>query len=161
MTVWLLLMVLVNAVPGLESSTKLNEFSTPEECQQEQERIGKDMADAYPGDTSFRIDCNKATKPDDSHINYTKIIRDWADTKHPGFSYTLKVMKVKQVEMPADSSNGPKISMVFQIVLNYVNGNSQSFIVFIGEDSRLYAWVETEIPNEGEPVEEFPEKDKT
>lgn len=54
---WLLLIVLLNMVPGLERSTVLNTFGTSEECQIERNRIGFDMAAAYPLDHTFDIVC--------------------------------------------------------------------------------------------------------
>lgn len=162
-TVWLLLMVLVSPVPGLETNTLLNKFDVEADCRTEEKRIGRDMADSYPGDTSFRIECQERTpKPVSTHVNYTEVLRGWADTRHPGFAYTLKALKVKKLEVPGDEKNAPKTSMVFQIVLNYISGESQSFIVFIGEDDlRVYAWVEVFVPvqDDDEPEETYPQKD--
>ena len=45
---WLLLIVLLNIVPGLDKSMVLNTFATPEGCQIERNRIGFAMAEAYP-----------------------------------------------------------------------------------------------------------------
>lgn len=163
-TVWLLFLVLLSPVPGIETNTKLNEFDSESVCHDEQERIGKEMAIAYPGDTSFRIECQSRTrKPVSTQVNYTEVLRGWADTRHPGFSYALKVNRVKKLEVPGSEQNAPKVSMVFQISLNYINGNSQSFIVFVGEDDlRVYAWVEVIVPDNDEaPTEEFPAKDQT
>jgi hypothetical protein len=54
---WLLIMVLLNIVPGLEKITVLNTFATSEECQIERNRIGFEMAAAYPYERDFVIAC--------------------------------------------------------------------------------------------------------
>jgi len=54
---WLLIMVLLNIVPGLEKITVLNTFATSEECQMERNRIGFAMAAAYPYERDFVIAC--------------------------------------------------------------------------------------------------------
>ena len=53
----MLIIVLLNIVPGLEIITVLNTFATSEECQIERNRIGFDMAEAYPYDRDFVIAC--------------------------------------------------------------------------------------------------------
>ena len=55
--VWLLVIILLNIVPGLERVTVLNTFVTSEECQSEQNRIGFEMAKAYPNEHDFVIAC--------------------------------------------------------------------------------------------------------
>lgn len=54
---WLLVIVLLNIVPGLERVTVLNTFATSEECQIERNRIGFEMAKAYPNERDFVIAC--------------------------------------------------------------------------------------------------------
>ena len=54
---WLLIIVLLNIVPGLEKITVLNTFATSEECQTERNRIAFEMAAAYPNDRDFVIAC--------------------------------------------------------------------------------------------------------
>ncbi len=54
---WLLIMILLNTVPGLEKITVLNTFTTSEECQSERNRIGFEMAAAYPYERDFVIAC--------------------------------------------------------------------------------------------------------
>ncbi|MEK6641299.1 MAG: hypothetical protein AABZ17_11605 [Nitrospirota bacterium] len=50
-------MILLNTVPGLEKITVLNTFTTSEECQSERNRIGFEMAAAYPYERDFVIAC--------------------------------------------------------------------------------------------------------
>jgi hypothetical protein len=54
---WLLIMVLLNTVPGLEKIMVLNTFATPEQCQIERNRVGFEMAEAYPYERDFVIAC--------------------------------------------------------------------------------------------------------
>jgi hypothetical protein len=54
---WLLIMILLNTVPGLEKITVLNTFTTSEECQSERNQIGFEMAAAYPYERDFVIAC--------------------------------------------------------------------------------------------------------
>ncbi len=61
-TVWVLLIILLTAVPGVsqgivKGSVLLNTFTTQEACQQERNRIGFEMAEAYPGENDFLILC--------------------------------------------------------------------------------------------------------
>ena len=57
MSQWLLLIVLFSTVPGLDEFMVLNTFTTSEECQSERNRIGFDMAAAYPYERDFVIAC--------------------------------------------------------------------------------------------------------
>jgi len=59
---WLLLMVLLNVVPGLDKNTVLNMFATAEECQIERNRIGFAMAEAYPHERDFVIICQLSSR---------------------------------------------------------------------------------------------------
>lgn len=54
---WLLIMVLLNNVPGLDKIMVLQTYATSEECQSERNRVGFDMAAAYPNDRDFVIAC--------------------------------------------------------------------------------------------------------
>ena len=56
-SMWLLVIVLLNIVPGLNNVTVLNTFATAEECQIERNRIGFEMAAAYPNERDFVIAC--------------------------------------------------------------------------------------------------------
>src|ERR1700704_2396713 len=56
-SMWLLVIVLLNIVPGLNKVTVLNTFATAEECQIERNRIGFEMAAAYPNERDFVVAC--------------------------------------------------------------------------------------------------------
>ena len=56
-SMWLLVIVLLNFVPGLNKVTVLNTFATAEECQIERNRIGFEMAAAYPNERDFVVAC--------------------------------------------------------------------------------------------------------
>ena len=53
----MLMIVLLNIVPGLDKIMLLNTFATSEECQIERNRIGFEMAAAYPYERDFVIAC--------------------------------------------------------------------------------------------------------
>ena len=59
---WLLIMVLLNIGPGLGTITVLKTYGTFEECQSERNRIGYEMAAAYPDDHDFEIACRARPK---------------------------------------------------------------------------------------------------
>ena len=54
---WILVITLLNAVPGLDKTMKLETYATAQECQSERNRIGYEMAAAYPYDRDFVIAC--------------------------------------------------------------------------------------------------------
>jgi hypothetical protein len=54
---WILVMILLNTVPGLDKIMKLETYATSQECQDERNRIGYEMAAAYPYDRDFVIAC--------------------------------------------------------------------------------------------------------
>lgn len=56
---WLLVILLLEVVPGLDPITVLHTFATFDECQTERNRIGFDMAASYPYERTFTIGCMK------------------------------------------------------------------------------------------------------
>lgn len=58
---WLLVIVLLSNVPGLDKMIKLETYATSEECQIERNRIGYEMAAAYPYERDFVIACQLST----------------------------------------------------------------------------------------------------
>ena len=55
---WLLIMVLLNnGVPGLDKIMVLQTYATSQECQIERNRVGYEMAAAYPYERDFVIAC--------------------------------------------------------------------------------------------------------
>lgn len=61
---WFLIIVLLNTVPGLDKITVLQTYPTYQECQIERNRIGYEMAAAYPYDRDFVIACRLDQKHD-------------------------------------------------------------------------------------------------
>jgi hypothetical protein len=59
---WLLLIVLLNMAPGFSKSTVLGTYATAEECQSERNRIGFEMAAAYPNERDFVVVCQLRPK---------------------------------------------------------------------------------------------------
>jgi len=56
---WLLVIILLSQVPGLDKITVLKTFPTYQACKEERNRIGFDMAESYPETANFTIDCIK------------------------------------------------------------------------------------------------------
>ena len=61
---WLLIMILLNDVPGFDKIMVLNTFATSQECQTERNRVGYEMAEAYPYERDFVIACQLNRKYD-------------------------------------------------------------------------------------------------
>jgi len=59
---WILVIVLLTNVPGLDKIMKLETYATYQECQIERNRIGYEMAAAYPNDRDFVIACQLSRK---------------------------------------------------------------------------------------------------
>lgn len=59
---WLLTLILLNDVHGLTKTTVLETYTTAQECQIERNRIGFEMAAAYPYERDFVIVCQLNTK---------------------------------------------------------------------------------------------------
>jgi hypothetical protein len=59
---WLLVIVLLNFVPGLEKVTVIQTFESQQDCLIERDRIGFDMAASYPDEHTFDIVCQLATR---------------------------------------------------------------------------------------------------
>ena len=57
-------MILLNDVPGFDKIMVLNTFATSQECQTERNRVGYDMAEAYPYERDFVIACQLNRKHD-------------------------------------------------------------------------------------------------
>ena len=49
-------------VPGFDPNTVLNTYATYEECQRERNRVGFEMAAAYPYERDFVIVCQVSQK---------------------------------------------------------------------------------------------------
>lgn len=54
---WMLVIILLNRVPGIGTVTVLQTYATSEECQSERDRVGDEMAAVYPYDRDFVIAC--------------------------------------------------------------------------------------------------------
>jgi hypothetical protein len=58
----LLVIMLLDTVPGLDHITVLQTYATAQECQIERNRIGDEMAAAYPNDRNFVLACQLSRK---------------------------------------------------------------------------------------------------
>ncbi len=54
---WMLIIILLNSVPGINTTTVLQTYNTSQECQRERNRVGYEMAAAYPYERDFVIAC--------------------------------------------------------------------------------------------------------
>jgi hypothetical protein len=54
---WMLVIILLNTVPGISTVTLLETYPTSQECHSERSRIGDEMAKAYPDEQDFEIAC--------------------------------------------------------------------------------------------------------
>jgi hypothetical protein len=54
---WMLVIILLNTVPGISTVTVLQTYATLQECQRERNRVGFEMAEAYPYERDFVIAC--------------------------------------------------------------------------------------------------------
>jgi len=53
----MLVIILLNTVPGISLVTLVQTYPTFQECRSERARIGDEMAKAYPGEGDFVIAC--------------------------------------------------------------------------------------------------------
>ena len=54
---WLLIIILLTEVPALSKITVLQTYASAQECQIERNRVGFEMAEAYPYERDFVIAC--------------------------------------------------------------------------------------------------------
>jgi hypothetical protein len=54
---WMLVIVLLNTIPGIPTVTLLQTYPTSKECHSERARIGDEMDKAYPDECDFEIAC--------------------------------------------------------------------------------------------------------
>ena len=55
--VWVLLIIVLTAVPGVHQAVVLKTFTTYESCEPEQNRIGFEMAKSYQDESDYTIVC--------------------------------------------------------------------------------------------------------
>ena len=60
--IWLLLMVMHAQPSGFEETYVIKTFATYEACREERNRIGFEMATAYPQEHTFDIECRLSEK---------------------------------------------------------------------------------------------------
>ena len=59
---WLLVIVLLQIVPGVDRVTVLETYPTWEACRLERSRITKEMAAAHPDDRDFVLECRPSAR---------------------------------------------------------------------------------------------------
>jgi len=160
MSVWVLLMVLLAPPGGFESSYFLNKFDNATDCQTERDRIGFQMAESYPDDLSFRIECREKPTPiateEQKRIQYDEIIKGFSKTRYPNQETLIKVTNVKALK--DESGTLPIIAIQVNI---FHNDGGNSYIVLIKQGS-VMGWIDAgEVAEEEEEDEEniFPGKE--
>jgi hypothetical protein len=92
-------------------------------------------------------------------INYTKVIEQWSQLRHPNEKFRMRVAIVREVV----NERGPLGLMALQVHFFYEN-RAEAYILFIRNDhvlSWLYAGVPTEqVEEEDEEEEVFTAKDQ-
>jgi hypothetical protein len=156
-------MVLLTPVQGLERLTFLNSFATQEECQVERDRIGFEMAEAYPNENNFRIECRErqvkktqVTVENDLRTELDDLIKGFGKKRFPEQTLTIRVLSVKTLQ---DEIGSLPITAV-QVSVYHKDGG-QSYIIFI-KDKEVVSWIDAGIaePEEDdEEVDEFPGKE--
>ena len=66
---WLLLIIMLTIVPGIDRATVLNTFESYDTCKPERDRIGFEMAEAYPGENDFLIVCEFRQDSSERHVH--------------------------------------------------------------------------------------------
>ncbi len=67
---WLLLIIMLTVNPGIERVTVLNTFETYDTCKPERDRIGFEMAEAYPEENDFVIVCEFLQDGSERHAHW-------------------------------------------------------------------------------------------
>mgnify|MGYP001614615848 FL=1 len=56
---WILVIVMLSAVAGIDRTTVLEKYDTYEECRDAQAHVSAGMVKAYPDDHTFTIECRQ------------------------------------------------------------------------------------------------------
>lgn len=59
---WLLVIILLQTVPGVERVTVLETYPSWETCRSERNRVALEMAASYPQDRGFRLECRPSSR---------------------------------------------------------------------------------------------------
>ena len=142
---WLLLMVLLNSVEGVSSTTLLNHFDSPgayTDCMTERDRITADMIISYPRDSSFNIECREKLVAEPTKVEYDDIIKTFARSRYPKQALQVEVTNMKPLQVEV----GTLPIMVLQIHVTHKDG-VESFFLLIKNKS-VWGWLDA-----GEAVE--------
>lgn len=161
MLAWLLLLVFLTSTDGFSKQYVLNSFNTHAECQRERDSIGFDMAEAYPGELDFRIECHenpgtlKKISSESEGIGISReIMGAWAKLRYPKQQIKMKITSVKAVL----TETGESGIVAAQIILK-TTSETHSYILFI-KKAAIIGWIDAgAMDNEEEESEVFSHKD--
>jgi len=171
MTVWVLVLILVNPVYGFSTVYDIPKpgtsywYDTFDLCIGEQESVRKELSESFPYATDFMIKCQKRTIPPlkpaaaSTQVNYNTLITHWVGSRHPGEAFKIKVDMIRVLH----NADGTKSNILAFQVFAYFEDTSESYVLFIKNDE-VTAWVgigEAPYEEETEDVGEFvrPEKE--
>ena len=164
MSAWLLLMVLLSSVPGLQNSTVLNRFDTATaeaDCAIERNRIGFEMAESYPYERDFMIVCDiekpKIVLMATTRSEYEEIIKDFAKTKYPKQALTIQVMNIQ--DLRNESGIIPITAIQVNIFPKDQNGGESFFLLV--KDKAVLGWIDAGGVEKEEEEEVFQNQDQT
>jgi hypothetical protein len=160
MLAWLLLLVFLNPVDGFSKQYVLNSFDTQSGCQSERDRIGFDMAEAYPGELDFRIECHENARllkhiSSESEGISKEVMGAWAKLRYPKQQIKMKITSIKTIL----TETGDSGIIAAQIILK-ATSETRSYILFIKKGG-IIGWIDAgAIENEEEEGSEvFSHKD--
>lgn len=138
MSTWILLMVLLDPVAGINSTTLLNTFSAPgayTDCLVERDRISADMRQAYPGDTTFSIECRERVVDDPATAALEVVLKAFAATQYPSQTLNIRLSSAKTLQ----NEGGALAIVAIQLTITHKDGTN-SFILLVKE-MRILGWI--------------------
>lgn len=161
MLAWILLLIFLVPVDGPSKHYVLNSFHTQSECQSERDRIGFDMAESYPGELDFRIECHenpsilKKISSDSEVVEISKeVMGAWAKLRYPKQHIKMKITSVKTVL----TESGESGITAAQVTIK-ATSETRSYILFIKKGA-IIGWIDAgDRDDEEEESEVFSHKD--
>lgn len=153
-------MVLLDPVAGINSTTLLNTFISPgayTDCLVERDRIAADMRQAYPGDTTFSIECRERVVNDPATAELDALVKAFATRLYPTQNLDIRLLNAKTLQ----NEGGPIPIVAIQLTVTHTNG-TDSFILLVKE-MRILGWIPVgpvERPDDEEETAIFSAKDQ-
>lgn len=164
--IWALLLVFFAPAEGFQKSYRLNTFDTQEACQVERNRVGFDMAEAYPHERDFEIVCKPLSKTIEENIPKTRtqeklavsdtptqgqlpapmraLLSHWLEKMYPSNDdVRLLVLKAQRVY---GTEHG---TVMFAVRIQEQDQIKQDFLIFISQN-KIIGWTTAQFPRESE-----------